>query len=67
MSEVGYAVDVEGEEDVYGSGGGFAARGRISATRAGWEEYDGGVVVASKPREAKIEEEWDGMDMEMEM
>ncbi|THH22535.1 hypothetical protein EUX98_g8160 [Antrodiella citrinella] len=66
-SEVGYAmVDVEGgEEDVYGSGG-FTARGRVSATRGWSDEYEGGVV-ASKPREAKIEEEWDGMEMEMEM
>lgn len=58
-------VDVHEDADAYG---GFASRGRTSATRlGGWETdmYEEGVAV--KPREAKIEEEWDGMDMEMEM
>lgn len=62
-------VEVQVDGDSMMGYGGFAARGRTSATRLGeWrggDEYEEGVV--AKPREAKIEEEWDGMDMEMEM
>lgn len=64
-------VDVEVEASDEGYGSGFTARGRTSATRfGGWRE-DGvggdGETLEAKIRATKIEEEWDGMDMEMEM
>ncbi|KAK7691457.1 hypothetical protein QCA50_004856 [Cerrena zonata] len=55
-------IDVDGE-DVDGQGYGFASRGRTSATRDGWK--DGKEPDA--PVQDKTNEEWDGMEMEMEM
>lgn len=49
----------------------FGGRGRMSATRHGhsWSLDDEGMVedVRVKAKQDKIDEEWDGMDMEMEM
>ncbi|KAH8103321.1 hypothetical protein BXZ70DRAFT_925031 [Cristinia sonorae] len=62
-----YVIDVEvdGESEY----GGFAARGRTSAARGAWRDelmYEG--KAGKTGRDAKIEEEeWDGMEMEMEM
>ena len=56
-------VDIDGD-DMHESGYGFASRGRTSATRDGWKDGKGSV---GSIQEKINEEDWDGMEMEMEM
>lgn len=55
-------VDVDGD-DLHEQGYGFASRGRTSATRDGWKDGKGPVGTSQD----KTNDEWDGMEMEMEM
>lgn len=61
-------VDVDVDEVPEMQDYGFSPRGRTSASRHGWKlnDEDTGEPPV-KTKEDKIEEEWDGMDMEMEM
>ncbi|KAI0075614.1 hypothetical protein K474DRAFT_1685243 [Panus rudis PR-1116 ss-1] len=64
-SEVGYEdeyVDIDDDDGRVGGRYGFVSRGRTSSARDG-DDDDGSAVKAKKIEE----EQWDGMEMEMEM